>query len=157
MHCLTALNSSPSIGIYLSDHFVVKTKKVPIFFHFSWKKTESNRSLLVRLIASLVLGWILGCFGYIYNALVLRPKRLRSRLQKRGIRGPSPSFLLGNFAEMKRIQSQVQTQLTSASVKESSNITIAHDWPSYVTPHFNHWINQYGTLFFIFNFLFLLI
>ncbi|KAH7515574.1 hypothetical protein FEM48_Zijuj10G0041100 [Ziziphus jujuba var. spinosa] len=42
------------------------------------------------------------------DALILKPKRLRSILGKQGIRGPLPSFLLGNIPDMQKIQNSSQ-------------------------------------------------
>ena len=53
-------------------------------------------------------------------------------LQKQGINGPSPSFLLGNIPDMKRIKLKVQAAATTTTPKENHNnvVPIVHDWPS---------------------------
>ncbi|KAK9274118.1 hypothetical protein L1049_018932 [Liquidambar formosana] len=65
--------------------------------------------LTAKIILAVVSGGLLVVFVGLYELLVLKPNRLRSKLQRQGIRGPSPSFLLGNIPEMKRIQLQVQS------------------------------------------------
>ncbi|KAJ8748791.1 hypothetical protein K2173_011347 [Erythroxylum novogranatense] len=102
---------------------------------------ETDLVLMLKLVVSLVLGGILGSLAYMYSLLLAKPQKLRSTLRKQGIRGPSPSFLLGNIPEIRRIQAQVQTQ----SVSEVHDLR--HDWPFTIFPHFRHWINEYGKTF----------
>ena len=63
---------------------------------------------LKNFVVSVALGGVVGLFLHIYKALVLNPRRLRSKLVKQGIRGPPPSLLFGNVSEVKRIQLQNQ-------------------------------------------------
>ncbi|RVW24137.1 Cytochrome P450 714C2 [Vitis vinifera] len=49
----------------------------------------------VKLFISIALVGVLGLFFRLYNALVVKPKKLRSILRNQGISGPPPSFLLG--------------------------------------------------------------
>ncbi|KAL5795113.1 hypothetical protein ACOSP7_003707 [Xanthoceras sorbifolium] len=93
------------------------------------------------VILSAVIGGVVGLLFYLYNLLLLRPKLLRSKLQKQGISGPSPSFFLGNIPEMKRIQLQVSTQ------KDKNKVGLDHDWPSTVFPFVEKWKNEYGPMF----------
>ena len=59
---------------------------------------------LKNFVVSVALGGVVGLFLHIYKALVLNPRRLRSKLVKQGIKGPPPSLLFGNVSEVKRIQ-----------------------------------------------------
>lgn len=81
------------------------------------------------------LGVIVLVFLQIYNALILKPKKLRSKLQKQGINGPPPSFLLGNILEMKRIQQDANTQ---------KKVGIFHNWPSAAFAYLEKFIRDYG-------------
>ncbi|KAL0458974.1 UNVERIFIED_CONTAM: cytochrome [Sesamum latifolium] len=58
--------------------------------------------LLYKFLVSFVFVGVLGLFFRVYNALVAEPRRLRTALGKQGLRGPSPTFLLGNILEMKK-------------------------------------------------------
>ncbi|KAF8410299.1 hypothetical protein HHK36_002825 [Tetracentron sinense] len=78
-------------------------------------------------------------FIHLYNILWLKPERLRSKLRRQGIRGPSPSPLLGNIPEMKRIQSQ----LIKPPYKDGF---VSHDWAHFLFPYFNHWKKEYGPI-----------
>ncbi|KAJ4847637.1 hypothetical protein Tsubulata_002749 [Turnera subulata] len=102
-----------------------------------------------KLVLSLVFGGILWLFIQLYKVFFVKPQKLASRLRNQGIRGPSPSFLLGNIPEIKRIQLQVQTK-SSAAPKTSQNENqpvIDHDWPSTVFPHLHQWLTEYGPTF----------
>ncbi|CAK7347778.1 unnamed protein product [Dovyalis caffra] len=101
--------------------------------------------MTMKLIVSLVLGGFLASFAYIYTIFFVKPQRLTSRLRKQGIKGPSPSLLLGNIPEIRRIQLQVQTELSAAKSSQKENhLAIDHDWPSTIFPHFKQWINEYA-------------
>ena len=95
---------------------------------------------LTRIIVSAVLGGVLGLFIYLYTTLFLQPRRLQSKLRRQGIRGPPPSFLFGNIAEMKKIQ------LHAHSTAAKDHDSIAHDWPFTLFSYIHQWRNQYGTL-----------
>lgn len=78
-------------------------------------------------------------FLHLFELLFLKPERLRSKLRRQGIDGPSPSFLLGNIPEIKTIRS-----LKSFGEEEGS---IAHGWSSNLLSHLEHWRNRYGNFF----------
>lgn len=111
-----------------------------------------------KIILSVTFGGVVLLVGYLYGILVFKPNRLRRRLQRQGIKGPSPSFLLGNIPEMKRIQlqfhsKQQQQQATNLAApkqhqhQDQLGVALAHDWPSSVFPYFDQWRKEYGTLF----------
>ncbi|XP_034708551.1 cytochrome P450 714C2-like [Vitis riparia] len=93
------------------------------------------------MIVSVVLGGVVGLFIYLYNTLILNPKRLQLRLGKQGIRGPSPSFLVGNIPQIKRIQTQKAHSTTP------KHVPIAHDWYCTLFAYIEQWRNQYGAMF----------
>lgn len=80
-------------------------------------------------------------FLHMYNALVLKPKKLRALLQKRGVRGPSPSFLLGNIFEIRRIQRQA----AAAAAKDQQKVGISHNWPPIAFAYLDKYRKDYGT------------
>ena len=106
---------------------------------------EEELILATKIILSVFLGGLVVLLLHLYDSLLVKPKKLRSRLQEEGINGHSPSFLLGNIPDMKRIKLKVQ-----AAPKENHNnvVPIAHDWPSTNFPYFDQWGKEYGTFFF---------
>ena len=101
---------------------------------------------MAKITVSVVIGGFIVLLMQLYNLLVLKPKLLRAKLRRQGIRGPSPSFFFGNIPEMKRIQLQVHaTPKTTATKEYDHPDAIAHDWPSTIFPHLEQWRNEYGT------------
>lgn len=104
------------------------------------------------MAAEVILSVVLGAFVlwalYLYEVLVLQPKRLRSKLEKQGIRGPCPSsILLGNIPEMKRIKLETmkKPKATTKTIESKDHpVSIAHDWPSNLFPHLAQWRKEYG-------------
>ena len=118
---------------------------------------EANSILIAKVTVSVVIGGFIVLLMQLYNLLVLKPKLLKAKLQRQGIRGPSPSFFFGNIPEMKRIQLQVHsTPKTTATKERDHSDAIAHDWPSTLFPHLEQGRNKYGTLLVI-SFLLLLL
>ncbi|XP_077230926.1 cytokinin hydroxylase-like [Tasmannia lanceolata] len=72
----------------------------------------------------------------------LTPRRIRKVMEKQGIRGPKPSFLVGNLKEMASIISK-----TTSSDMGSIN----HDIVSRILPHYILWSKQYGKRFIYWN------
>lgn len=62
-------------------------------------------------LSAIVLGEIGLLFLHLYNVLLLKPMRLRSRLPKQGFKGPSSSFLLGNITQQKAATAKCQHML----------------------------------------------
>lgn len=105
--------------------------------------------LATKIILSVVLVGFIGLFVHLYNVLVLKPKRIRSKLQSQGIRGPSPSFLYGNIPEMVKIQRRHQQQQNYPTTPkdhcgEGAAAALAHDWPATVFSHIEEWRQEYG-------------
>ncbi|CAB4299785.1 unnamed protein product [Prunus armeniaca] len=98
--------------------------------------------MAAKMIVSVLLGGLVLLLLYLYESLVLKQKRLRSKLEKQGIRGPSPSsILLGNIPEMKRM---VKLEVMKS---KDRHLSIAHDWPSKLFPYLLQWRNEYGPNF----------
>ncbi|KAG8475030.1 hypothetical protein CXB51_031808 [Gossypium anomalum] len=86
------------------------------------EKTEG----LNLLILSVVLTGFVGLLFHLYNGVLLKPKKLRLKLQNQGIKGPCPSFLYGNIHEMKRIQ--LQALATAKSAHKDLKPDFSHHW-----------------------------
>ncbi|KAF8378966.1 hypothetical protein HHK36_028392 [Tetracentron sinense] len=67
--------------------------------------------------------------------ILLEPERRRSKIQRQGIGGPTPSFLYGNIPQMKKIQS-------GAAKASREDHHISHNWASSVFPY-NEQTNTY--------------
>lgn len=91
---------------------------------------------VVMVFTSLAFVGFIGLFFRLYNALVVKPEKLRSSLRKQGITGPPPSFLLGNIGEIRKSQSSV--------VKDPSTET--HNCAAALFPFFEEWRNKYGRI-----------
>ncbi|CAJ1947410.1 unnamed protein product [Sphenostylis stenocarpa] len=70
------------------------------------------------------------------------PMRIRKMMEKQGVHGPKPRFLLGNIMDM--------TSLVSRAVSQDME-TISHDIVGRILPHFVAWSNQYGKRFIYWN------
>lgn len=63
----------------------------------------------------------------------LKPRRIRTILEKQGIKGPKPSFPFGNVTEMQQIRPQ-----------PSASADSTEDWVNSLFPYFQTWKQQYG-------------
>ncbi|KAL2892606.1 hypothetical protein RDABS01_008515 [Bienertia sinuspersici] len=94
------------------------------------------------LLAAIMVGVITILAVYIYMKLVLKPKKLRMKLELQGIRGPKPtSILMGNIPQIIQMKSNV---IIPSSDKSSH---IHHDWPFTIFPHLREWQLTYGPVF----------
>ncbi|CAL5333318.1 unnamed protein product [Camellia sinensis] len=95
----------------------------------------------MELISKSVFSVALICFTsfilYLFNRFYVRPQRLRSKLRSQGLRGPSPSFLLGNIPDFVKFQPKDTKALTKDGKAR-------HDWARFTFPLFEHWSSQYG-------------
>ena len=91
---------------------------------------------VAKVFISLALLGAFGLFFRLYNALVVKPEKLRSILRNQGISGPPPSLLLGNIKEIKNSQSK--------AVKNSSIDT--HNCAAALFPFLEQWRNKYGRI-----------
>ncbi|XP_061348757.1 cytochrome P450 714C2-like [Gastrolobium bilobum] len=85
------------------------------------------------------LGFVVLLF-HLYNVLVEKPNKLRSKLRKQGINGPPPTILLGNIREIKKAQ---RITANNSSIESNSS----HNCAAYVLPLFEKWREQYGQVF----------
>lgn len=77
---------------------------------------------------------------------MVEPNKIRLMLVKQGIRGPSPSFLLGNISEIRRIQ----IDEASRAANDTKSEKISHSWSPSVFAYLHQYINQYGNVSFFF-------
>lgn len=95
-----------------------------------------------KVLLTVVLGGFIGLLIHLYNVLMLKPERLRLKLRRQGIKGPSPSLFVGNIPQMKKMQLQLQS-----TTNHRQSVALSHDWASTVFPYFHQWRIEYGTLF----------
>ena len=109
------------------------------------------------IVLSVSIGGFVVLSLYLYESLVLNPKRLRSKLEKQGIRGPLPSSLLGNIPEMKKIKLEISSRTTTTTQNDHLQhvVSVHHDWFSTLFPHLFQWRAQHGTFFSIYIFFFI--
>ncbi|KAL3647511.1 hypothetical protein CASFOL_008479 [Castilleja foliolosa] len=94
--------------------------------------------------AQVVFTSLLGAFLVLLLRLIddsiLKPRRLRSKLEKQGFKGPSSSLLYGNIHEMK--------SLIQLRAEDSAGpLEIRHHWFPSVFPHIDRWRNEHGSTF----------
>ncbi|CAL5343944.1 unnamed protein product [Camellia sinensis] len=104
------------------------------------KKTKiriEDMGLLFNSAFSVGLLFLTSFIIYLFDRFWVKPQRLRSKLRSQGLRGPSPSFLLGNIPDFIKFQPKDIKSLT-----EDGEAT--HDWARFTFPLYDHWTNQYG-------------
>ncbi|XVF82817.1 hypothetical protein PTKIN_Ptkin16aG0080500 [Pterospermum kingtungense] len=100
--------------------------------------------LQLVLVKISLTGLLLGLITFIirmFDALILKPGRLRSRLQKQGIQGPPFYLFLGNLLDLKNIR------FKGPKFQEDEHQEITHNCFSLVFPIFDKWRQQYGSTF----------
>lgn len=85
---------------------------------------EEELILVTKIILSVFLGGLIVLLLYLYDSLLVKPKKIRSMLQKQGINEPSPSFLLGNIPDMKRIKFIIDLQQVSLILSSGEKKTV---------------------------------
>jgi hypothetical protein len=80
--------------------------------------------------------------SYLDTILWLRPERLRQKLRSQGVKGPKPSFLFGNIAEMRKIQKELAAPDQEPEAKNTDNFS--SDYTATLFPYFLHWSRVYG-------------
>ncbi|GLT80694.1 hypothetical protein SLA2020_521190 [Shorea laevis] len=93
-----------------------------------------------KIVGALVAIALAGLLVPLYNALVLKPKRLRAKLRSQGIHGPQPSFLLGNL-------NQIKSSVHQHHEVSQSQPPDSHNCAALLFPFFEQWRRQYGEIF----------
>lgn len=96
-------------------------------------------AMLLKAFFSLALLGFLSLLIRVYTVLWLKPQKLRSMLVKQGIKGPPPTFLVGNILEMRRIQGN-KPKVVMPSVMEE----VLHNYGPTLYPCFDKWRKEYG-------------
>ena len=94
--------------------------------------------LLVKITSTILFVGLIGMLIRLYDSLVLKPERLRFKLRKQGIRGPPPSFLIGNMLEMGKTGSK------ESNLAQDGKQVITHNCSAAVLPFLDKWRKQYG-------------
>ncbi|XLR30426.1 hypothetical protein S83_058326 [Arachis hypogaea] len=91
------------------------------------------------------IAWVgfAGLLVLLYNNLVVKPKRIRSKLSNQGINGPTPTFLLGNIREIMKACQLIITTSKSRSVE----VPHLHEIAPLTFPFLNTWKQKYGQMF----------
>ncbi|KAK7387316.1 hypothetical protein VNO78_28030 [Psophocarpus tetragonolobus] len=93
-----------------------------------------------QFFMSIVFLGFVGLLCRLYTSLVEKPNRLRSKLMKQGISGPTPTILLGNIKDIKKARSTISNSPSSAP-------PASHNCASVLLPLFDKWREQYGQVF----------
>lgn len=104
---------------------------------------EEGLQLAVVVCWSVVLIVVLSVLKRVLSQMWLKPARIRSVLSKQGIRGPRPSFLVGNIPEMQKIQSTI-TNMITLQKQPSDDQRVQHNWDSSMFPYLQQWTREYG-------------
>ena len=98
-------------------------------------------AFLVKIIVTFLLLGFMGLLTHLFEAVVLKPKKLQSKLQKQGIQGPPSSFLIGNMWEI------MKTTSKDSKLTQQGEQVITHNCASVVFPHLDQWRKKYGMPF----------
>ncbi|KAK4799852.1 hypothetical protein SAY86_025217 [Trapa natans] len=97
----------------------------------------------VIVILGVILTWLLGAAAYTtISCYWLTPRRIRKVMEKQGVHGPTPRFLVGNLLDMANIVSK-----STSSDMDS----IHHDIVDRLLPHYSLWSKQFGKRFIYWN------
>ncbi|KAK4798815.1 hypothetical protein SAY86_031141 [Trapa natans] len=100
---------------------------------------------LVLLIFFLTLFIGVACAAIILSYW-LTPRRIKKVMERQGVRGPTPKFLLGNIPDMDAIFSMIKTKASDVD-----SFTISHDIVGRLLPHYFLWSKQFGKRFIFWN------
>ncbi|XP_045818172.1 cytokinin hydroxylase-like [Trifolium pratense] len=99
----------------------------------------------MMIFSTLLAIFVTLCFKVAYDTIScywLNPIRIKKIMEKQGVCGPKPRFLIGNLNEI----SSFVSKTTSQDMK-----TINHDIVDRLLPHFVAWSKQYGKRFLYWN------
>lgn len=107
--------------------------------------SQHGRNSTAKILLSYALaicGSLMCCmFVYAIYDFCLKPKILRAKLRKQGIRGPTPSLVLGNIPYIRKFESK---ELESDASTYNLNEPLSLDCCSILLPHISQWTNQFG-------------
>ncbi|OMO86148.1 cytochrome P450 [Corchorus capsularis] len=94
--------------------------------------------LLLKTLSWLSVAGIVWYISF-WRTRWVESQRVRRKLGMQGIKGPPPSFLYGNVAEMQQIQFKAKN-----TRRTHTQEIVAHDYTSTLFPYFDHWRKEYG-------------
>ncbi|KAL3844873.1 hypothetical protein ACJIZ3_002276 [Penstemon smallii] len=100
---------------------------------------------LVVLMGTMVIGALFFILKVAYETVLcywLTPRRIKKIMEKQGVRGPKPRFLVGNIFDM--------ASLVSKSTSQDMD-SIDHDIVGRLLPHYVSWSKSYGKRFMFWN------
>lgn len=120
---------------------------------------SAEHDFVAKAAASIILGVVAIVLLSLWDVLVWKPRSLRRKLEKQGIRGPPPqSFFLGNIPDMERITLEAKRAADTSTRGEGF---VSHDWPSVGFSYIWRWREEFGNdrqgawiFFFLFLFFF---
>ncbi|KAG9443322.1 hypothetical protein H6P81_014662 [Aristolochia fimbriata] len=96
---------------------------------------------LVAVCFSFFLVLICSWAFHFYNVMVLKPRRIREKLRKQGIKGPQPSFFYGNLLELNGLQKkEKKDEMKEGEIKSHNHLHATY-------PVIQAWTQQYGKIF----------
>ncbi|XP_010263673.1 PREDICTED: cytokinin hydroxylase-like [Nelumbo nucifera] len=99
--------------------------------------------VLVGLLLQVVLLCLFAIVSYVtISCYWLTPRKIKKFMEKQGVRGPKPRFLVGNLID-------VAALVSSASSMDMDSIH--HDIVGRLLPHYVNWSKQYGKRFIFWN------
>ncbi|CAM8994540.1 unnamed protein product [Rhodiola kirilowii] len=101
--------------------------------------------LLTGFLVAAIVAPLLFIFWVAYETISfywLRPKRIRMIMERQGVRGPKPRFLVGNLPEM--------AKLVAKSTANDMNY-VNHNVVARLFPHYTLWSKIYGKRFVFWN------
>ena len=102
---------------------------------------------LAKIMPTSMLLAFIGLLISLLEAVILKPRRVRSKLLNQGIQGPPPSFLLGNLWDMRETRLKGFTDSKLPQIAEAAEQVIAHNCSSIIFPCLDQWRKQYGINF----------
>lgn len=103
---------------------------------------ELSFSVSKVLISAAVVG-LVGLLLRLHDALVAKPKRLRSALAKQGVSGPRPTLFLGNILEIKKGRDEAAAA-AKVSAPSDGAVPDTHNCGSFLLPFVDKWRKQFG-------------
>ncbi|KAI4355959.1 hypothetical protein L6164_000015 [Bauhinia variegata] len=105
-------------------------------------KTEREMEEVFWSVALVAISIVIVIAKLVCENVWLEPRRIRSVLEKQGIKGPKPSFLFGNISEMSSIQVQSHSDLDESASSLSSD-----HWLQSLFPFFQTWKKNHGPIY----------
>ena len=78
-------------------------------------------------------------FVWFCNVFYLQPRNIRLKLERQGIKGPPPAFVMGNIPDMKQIMSSMAADAPCSG----GRLPLGFSFSS-IFPYFSQWTKQYG-------------